>query len=255
MTALAVEVLVLASGAGRPAAAGGGAPKDTIVVLDLSGSIEGPAYAQVGALLSSLAANNGGGRRVGLVLFSDVSQEALPPGTKPEELRAYARYFRPLGRGRTSRPDAGLGPAYPDNPWMMSFSGGTRISSALARARRLVARDHLGPTRVLLVSDLFDSVGDAARLKSELLAYARTPGIELRVRPIEPHSPDTMRTFASYLGVRRVALAAPPPRRVEAASATAAFPLAFVVVLGLVAAALAANELVAPRLRWRESQP
>ncbi|MCW2963216.1 MAG: hypothetical protein JWO17_468 [Actinomycetia bacterium] len=255
MAALAAEVFVFAHGAQRAAA--GGAPKNTIVVLDLSGSIEGPAYAQVGSLLESLAANTGDGRRVGLVLFSDVVQEALPPDTKPAELRAYARYFRPLRTGRPPKSDGGIriGPTYPDNPWTISFSGGTKISSGLALARHLVARDHLGSTRVLLVSDLFDSVGDYGRLRSELLAYTRTPRVELRVLPIEPRSKETMRMFASYLGAPRVAMAALPPRRVEAAGRAAAFPVAFVVLLGVAAVALAGNEIVAPRLRWREPQP
>jgi hypothetical protein len=256
VAALAAEVFVLTHGVRRAAAAAaGGAPKHTIVVLDLSGSIEGPAYTQVGSLLDSLAANTGDGRRVGLVLFSDVAQEALPPGTKPKELRAYARYFRPLGRGRPFKADRLLGAMYPDNPWTINFSGGTTISSGLALTRRLITRDHLRSTRVLLVSDLFDSVGDYRRLKSELLAFTRLPGVELRVQPIEPHSRDTMHLFASYLGTRRVALAAPPPTRVEAAGPTAAFPVAFVVLLGVVAAALAGNEIVAPRLTWRERRP
>jgi hypothetical protein len=264
VAALAVEVFVLPHGASR-AAAGSGAPKNTVVVLDLSGSIQGPGYAQVGSLLDSLAANTGGGRRVGLVLFSDVVQEALPPGTKPAELRAYARYFRPLGTGRPARPDTRISSAYqgspwtfspyPDNPWTISFSRGTKISSGLALARRLVARDHLGSTRVLLVSDLFDPVDDFRRLKSELLAYTRTPGVELRVLPVEPHSQETMRMFATYLGTRHVAVAAPPSSRVEAVGPTAAFPVAFVVLLGVVAVALAGNEIVAPRLRWRVPQP
>jgi hypothetical protein len=254
VAALAVEAFLLSPGA-RRAPAGGG-PKHTIVVLDLSGSIEGPAYAQVGSLLNSLASNSGDGRRVGLVLFSDVAQEALPPDTKPAELRAYARYFRPQAAVRSHAPDWRISPVYPDNPWTISFSRGTRISRGLALARRLVARDHLGSTRVLLVSDLFDGLSDYRQLKSELLAYTRTPGVELRVRPVEPHSQDTMRLFATYLGVRRADLAAPPPpRRVEVAGPPVAFPVAFVVLLGVIAVALAGNEIVTPRFRWRESKP
>jgi hypothetical protein len=145
---------------------------------------------------------------------------------------------------------------YPDNPWTLSFSRGTKISAGLALARRLVARDHMGSTRVLLVSDLFDGLSDYRHLKSELLAYTRTPGVELRVQPVEPHSQDTMRLFETYLGARRADLvAAPPPSRAEAATPPVAFPVAFVAVLGVVAVALAGNEILAPHLRWRESQP
>jgi hypothetical protein len=239
---LAAGVFLLAHGE-RPAVAGG-APKHTIVVLDLSGSISGPASARSGAVLRSLAANAPDRMRVGLVLFSDLAQEALPPETKPAELLPYARYFPAKAPA--------FGVPYPDNPWATNFSSGTTISSGLALARRLVARDHLGAARVLLVSDLFDADADYARLKAELLAYARTPGIELRVRPLEPHSQRTLRMFTQYVGERRVALGPVRPQRVEAAGAGSSFPVAFVALVCVLAVALGANELVASRFRWHE---
>ena len=256
VAALGTGVVLVGRG-GERASAAGGAPKHTIVVLDLSGSISGPAYARIGWLLKSLAANAADSHRVGLVLFSDVAQEALPPETKPAELLAYARFFPPTRpqAGSSDAPAPGFGVTYADNPWASSFSGGTRISKGLGLARRLVARDNLGSSRVLLVSDLFDADGDYRALKTELLAYTRTPGLELRVLPVEPHSVDTLRMFGRYLGVRRVALAPRTMQPVEAAGPGTSFSVVFVALVGLLAVALGANELLAPRFRWREPHP
>jgi hypothetical protein len=248
LAALAAGALLVTGGGSAPTAGDG--PKHTIVVLDLSGSITGPAYTRIDSLFQSLAANTADGRRVGLVLFSDVAQEALPPQTKPTELLGYARYFRPNRSPPAALP---FGITYPRNPWATSFSGGTKISSGLALARRLAARDHLGSARVLLVSDLLDANGDYGRLRTELLAYTRAPGLELRVLPVTPYSKDTLRMFTRYLGQRRVALAPPAGRRLEAAGLGASFPLAFVVLVGGLAVVLGANELLAPRFRWREA--
>jgi hypothetical protein len=183
--------------------------------------------------------------RVGLVVFSDLAQEALPPDTRPAELLPYARYFPAKARA--------FGVPYPDNPWATNFSSGTTISGGLALARRLVARDRLGAARVVLVSDLFDADADYTRLKTELLAYARTPGLELRVRPLEPHSARTLRMFTQYLGERRVAIDPATTRHVEAAGAGPSFPVAFVALVCVLAIALGANELVASRFRWHEA--
>jgi hypothetical protein len=258
---LAAGVFLVAPRAAQPAAAVEG-PKHTIVVLDLSGSISGTAYARVGVLLKSLAANTGGGRRVGLVLFSDIAQEALPPETSPAALLGYARYFRPSKPRPIVTGGSALqfGVTYPENPWALRFSNGTTISRGLALARHLVARDHLASARVLLASDLFDSSADTPRLKTELLAYARTPGLELRVLPVPPHSPDTLRMFTRYLGERRVTLAPKTTPRVESAGLgasglAASFPAGFVALVAVLAVALGANELLAPRFRWREPHP
>jgi hypothetical protein len=240
--ALAAGVFLVAHSE-RQAVAGGN-PKHTIVVLDLSGSISGPASARSGFVLRSLAANDPDRLRVGLVLFSDVAQEALPPDTKPAELLPYARYFPAKAQN--------FGAPYPDNPWATSFSSGTTISRGLALARRLVARDHLGTARVVLVSDLFDADADYGRLKAELLAYARTPGLELRVQPLAPDSSRTLQLFTRYLGERRVALTPRTTQRVEAAGAGSSFPIAFVALVCVLAVAVGANELVASRFRWQE---
>src|SRR5207247_2577452 len=66
---------------------------DTVVVVDLSASINYDAYTRIGATLDSLAR---GGGRLGLVLFSDDAYEALPPGTPARDLLPFVRYFRPI---------------------------------------------------------------------------------------------------------------------------------------------------------------
>ena len=107
-----------------------------VIVLDLSSSTESAPPREIPGLLRHLA--NAGGH-TGLVLFSDVAYEALPLGTRSEELRPFLRYFR--------RPPAPAVPvsaatppsARPLTPWSRSFRSGTRISAALASARRMVS--------------------------------------------------------------------------------------------------------------------
>jgi hypothetical protein len=211
----------------------------------------------VGTLLSSLARSPADAHRVGLVLFSDLAQEALPPETKPFELSAYARYFvpRPPAPGTPRQAQVLVNP-YPDNPWMTTFSRGTKISAGLALARRMIVRDHLRSARVLLVSDLFDAATDGRQLRTELLAFVRLPHVELRVLPLPPFSIDTMALFRRYLGERHVTVTpVASPRLASAANRGAAFPVTFVALVGVLALALAANELVGATFRWREASP
>jgi hypothetical protein len=250
--ALAAAALVVSGGTAHAAAASSVAAR-TIVVLDLSGSISGEAYRRVGTLLTSLSRTPANGHRVGLVLFSDLAQEVLPPETKPVELLAYARYFRPTpARGRPGQARVLLDP-YPDNPWESTFSRGTEISTGLALARRMIARDRLRSARVLLVSDLFDAATDTSRLKTQLLAYARLRKVELRVLPLPPYSTDTMTLLRRYLGQRHVRVAPSAAPRTAAAAPTGSFPLAFVAIVAALALALAANELLGATFRWREA--
>jgi hypothetical protein len=251
--ALAVGGLIVASGSDRASAAGGAA-KNTIVVLDLSGSVSGDAYLRVGTLLRSLAAHRDGAR-VGLVLFSDIAQVALPAGASATALAGYVRFFRPMQpKHGTPQSMRTLVNPYPDNPWMPSFSRGTVISRGLALARRIVAQAHLRSARVLLVSDLFDAASDISRLRTELLAYARTRGVELRVMPLAPFSDDTMRMFETFLGDRDVRIEPSEPASLARAGAASSFPVAFVAIVGALALALAANELVGAPFRWREGE-
>ena len=64
-------------------------PKESnaIVVLDLSASISSDTFNRIGETLDQLAATNG---RYGLIVFSDVAYQALPPGTPSAQLRPFS---------------------------------------------------------------------------------------------------------------------------------------------------------------------
>src|SRR5207253_1502264 len=92
-------------GAHRTGKHGGLLPsgKSPVVAIDMSWSVSYDNYAEIERELADLV---GSGRRIGLVLFSDVAYEALPPGTPASELRPYLRFFRTRGT---------------PNPWQDSF--------------------------------------------------------------------------------------------------------------------------------------
>ena len=132
-----------------------------IVVLDLSASISTDTYERIGKTLTELAATNG---HYGLVVFSDVAYQALPPGTPSAALKPYARYFTlPPTRN-------GFLPQFPNNPWTNSFSGGTRIAAGLGLAFRIIQEQGLKRPAVVLVSDLDDDPGDLKSLAGVSLA-------------------------------------------------------------------------------------
>src|SRR5581483_10021729 len=123
-----------------------------MVVLDLSASISSDTFSRIGETLRKLVSTGG---RYGLVVFSNVAYEALPPGTQASALRPLIRYF-------TVPPNASG--ALPTNPWTLSFSRGTRISAGLDLAHRILVENHLTRARVVLISDLADDPADVQRL-------------------------------------------------------------------------------------------
>jgi hypothetical protein len=127
-----------------------------MVVLDLSASISSDTFSRIGETLRKLVATRG---RYGLVIFSNVAYEALPPGTPASALRPLIPYFT-LPAGATE----GGAAALPPNPWTQSFSSGTRISAGLDLAHRILVADHLPRSRVVLISDLADDPEDIQRL-------------------------------------------------------------------------------------------
>src|SRR5207302_9473044 len=135
----------------------------TVVVLDLSWSTSS-SYGEIARTVRQLA---GSGRRLGLVVFSDVAYEMLPTGTPAAELRPLLHFFT----GRRHRLDS---------PWAAALSGGTRISAGLSLARDMLDRDRSADGSVVLVSDLGDSPNDRAPLAAEVLAYLRE-GLPLHV--------------------------------------------------------------------------
>jgi hypothetical protein len=214
-----------------------------MLVLDLSASISTDTFARISATLDSLSR---GKTPFGLVLFSDVAYEALPPGTPARELAPFARFFV------IKTPAGGFASQFPDNPWTRAFTGGTKISSGLALARSVLLDEHVRRGAVLLVSDLSDDRNDVPRVAQEIVAYSRNH-IPLRVVGLNP-SPQDADYFRRLLRSNAAVLDARLPgegdirgqRQVESSVPT-----------GLVAAAcglfllLAANELFGARLAWR----
>ena len=211
---------------------------NTVVVIDLSASINYDAYTRIGATLASLA--HGGGR-FGLVLFSDGAYEALPPGTPAKDLEPFVRYFRPV-----RPPGPGAQPVLPANPWQSTFSGGTRIAAGLQLAHGLALVGG-GRAQVVLLSDLDDSEPDRGGLAAVLLGYKRDR-VPLHVEGLDP-SPTDVAYFQRLLGTGVTIGAAPRPGDVRPRSRTP-FPWALVGLALAGAAALAAGGLWGPRLEW-----
>jgi len=166
----------------------------TVVVLDLSQSVSDLVYREIARTLEGVVTSAGDDGRIGLVLFSDTAEEALPPGSSAAELQPFIRYFRPRqDRGVPAKPlyYRAAGPTeqalvrYPVSPWFGRFSGGTQISTGLRVARVALERTG-GRGRVLLVSDLAEASTDLPRLTRELVTYQRAPGLELRIVALPP---------------------------------------------------------------------
>lgn len=205
---------------------------DGIVVLDLSASISGDTHQRIRSTLLRLAAAGG---RHGLVVFSDIAYEALPPGTSASELRRVARYY-----------DAPDGQLADRTPWSFAFSGGTRISTGLELASSIIDRDALDRPALLLVSDLDDDTADVARMR-RALEHLEASGAEVRVVALSP-DPEDQRLFRRLLepgAVTPATLDAPAGDGVQAE-----LPWTIVVLGLLLALALAAHELWRARLRW-----
>jgi VWA domain-containing protein len=145
--------------------------RSPIVAIDMSWSVSYDNYAQIEQTLRNLA---GSGRRIGLVLFSDIAYEALPPGTPASELRPYLRFFAQRGVR---------------NPWADAFSGGTRIWSALDLAHQMLRRERISNGSVVLISDLADAPNDRPLLGQTLASYARD-GIPIKIVGLDPTPED-----------------------------------------------------------------
>ena len=165
-----------------------------IVVLDLSSSVDQQKAQRAQRVIRSMAETEG---RIGLVVFSDSAYEMLPPDTRSEELRPILRFFEapPGGFGRPGfgrrRQDQPAQPAQrpEQSPWSLSFRGGTKISTGLAEARAIIARENDPSLSVLLLSDLDNSGFDSSALTEEVTAYERA-GLRLRVVPLFPAAED-----------------------------------------------------------------
>jgi hypothetical protein len=198
--------------------------KSPVVAIDMSWSVSYDNYAQIERTLGDLA---GSGRRIGLVLFSDIAYEALPPGTPASELRPYLRFFARRGVR---------------NPWGDAFSGGTRIWSALDLAHRMLRRDHISNGSVVLISDLADAPNDRPQLGQTLASFARD-SIPIKIVGLDP-TPEDAQLFRGALAggggtVTTLDDVQPAGRR---ASRPEAFPVALVAAAAALAVLLGLNE-------------
>jgi hypothetical protein len=216
------------------------ADSNGIIVLDLSASISTDTFARIGAALRELSTGQG---RYGLVLFSDVAYEALPPGTPAAALRPLVHYFT-LPQQTTP----GLAPTFPVSPWTQSFSAGTRISAGLGLALQLIRQKHLRRASVILVSDLDDDPGDLQSLGSAALAL-KSQGISVRVVALNP-APRDEQLFQRLLNRASAVTHAPLPGE-RPVTIGPRVPPALALLAVASALLLGAAALFGARLSWR----
>src|SRR5262249_60899373 len=129
--------------------------------------------------------------RTGLVAFSAVGYEMLPPGSPSAELQPLLRYFAAV------RPKPGPDP-FPPNPWTTSFSGGTQISSGLAVAHAALVRAGQPKGPILLVSDLDTAPDDVPRVALTFNQF-RAQGVPFRIVAVSPRE-DNLSLFKNLAG-------------------------------------------------------
>jgi VWA domain containing CoxE-like protein len=235
----AALVLAARSPAQDAGARATGAASTTVVVLDVSGSIS---TGSAGTIVRTLQRIGRGGGHAGLVLFSDDTEEVVPPTAPAKTLLDYVRLFRPSSLAA--------------NPWSYVFSAGTQIGRGLAAARSALARADIANARVVLVSDLEDGLQDMKVLRRELLEYARAPGLRLEVAPVPGYNVDLGSLFTRVLGRHTVdpeeKLGSPAASAPAAVAGSPAVPLLAVAVVAGAALLLAALELLNAPLAWKE---
>ena len=254
----------LARAPGASGASGVDGGESGLVVLDLSASIGEPG-ARLRGPFEYLAAT---GHEFGLVRFSAVAYEAIPPGTASSELRGFLRALTPLRQrfcvaGQSAPCPSGARRVAPNSPalrdinrrslipWNESFRTGTQISTGLRLGREVLARHGLRERGVLLISDLDNAFEDIPAVMAELRRYKRER-IPLHIVALSPHNDDRA-LFEQLAGksafVDRADLAAGLAERRE--RATAAIPEALAGLAVLLLILLAANEHFCGRLTWR----
>jgi hypothetical protein len=205
-----------------------------ILVVDLSKSIIDTEFEPIGATLRRLIATN---TPTGLVVFSDVAYELLPPNAPASALEPLLRFFTPR-KG-----------VYPTNPWQATFRAGTRISVALELAHEMLTRDGIPNGSIVLASDLETASSDYAAL-SNTLSQLKREKVPLRVVPLRP-TDHARKLFTSLLGPGYLL---PDPRAVSNEGTTVhdrlqgRFPLTLFLLGGLLLVAVGANERLCSRL-------
>ena len=217
-----------------------------IVVLDVSTSVKPSTYDLIREQLVGLSSTS---RRFGVVLFSDVAYEALPPATPARELRKFVRFF---GSGYRYDED---GNALPRSPWEQWFSAGTSISSGLLLAAQLLEQRPYTDRGVVLISDLADDPSDFQKLADTIALYSRR-SIPLNVVALDP-APEDREFFLELLdnpgAISNVQLPTAQTGRGSLAIASG-FPWTTAVVAAFVVAVLAASVYWTEPLQWRRSQ-
>jgi hypothetical protein len=237
VTTLAGAILLARSaGSGRAAVLPVGA-KTGVIVADMSASVAGPPFERVGAVVRGLVTAN---QAMGLVMFSDVGYELLPPNSPPSALEEFLRFFAPKSVSQGT-------PVFGQSPWSQ-FSGGTRISTGLVAGWDALRRAHVTHGSLVLMSDLNDSQNDRDPLISVANAL-RQAHVPVRIVPINA-APSDVRVFTELFGqnafVGVSAFRKASKRRVEPIVAASPWGLLAVglVLVGL----LAANEHLNTRL-------
>jgi hypothetical protein len=249
---LAALLVTLAVGAVRAArseaaSARGLLPTDRsgMLVLDVSRSIKPETNRMIVGVLDQLIRAR---TRIGLVAFSDIAYELLPPGSPSRELRSLRRYFEP------HPPRPGADPE-PPNPWSSTFSGGTQISAGLEVAHDALVRAGQRHGPILLVSDLDTAPDDVPRVAETLVAF-KNGGVPFRIVALAPRE-DNLTLFQHLAGKDAFAPPVRPVARGRGAldeSLRGATPWSLVAFTLLLLLALAGNEhwcgrLPVPRAR------
>ncbi len=238
LVAGAIAVVLAAAAAARDPKTNEGAlvPPDRIgvVVLDLSLSITDDEYVAIRRTLRRLVAEDA---TIGLVVFSDVPYELLPPGTSAAELKPILRLLVAPA----------LGPI--NNPWSQTFRAGTRISAALELAKSTLERDAVASGSILLVSDLETAPDDVPALARTIAGIDRA-GIRLRVVPLSPSS-ESLSLFTGLLGSDAVAgftSQGPRGEEPETVASGTQTPVLLLVLGAVMFLLLAAHEVLAGRI-------
>jgi len=217
-----------------------------VVVLDVSSSVKPGTYYRIEQTLAAIA---GSATRLGLVVFSDVAYEALPPGTRAVELKPMLRFFAP-----PTAADANAADETARSPWDQWFSAGTRISSGLYLAAHMLQQQHVRRGAVILISDLADDPTDLSRLASAVV-YLDERKIPLEIVGLDPKAED-LDFFRNLLGDEAIFKQASLPTAAQAEGKLAlsgTFSIALLVFAAIVVVLLAVNEWWAEPLRWKEA--
>ena len=187
---IALVVAAVVTGRSKAAADRGLVPGGVggMLALDVSRSIKPEANQTITQVLQQLIDSH---TRIGLVAFSDIAYELLPPGSPTSELQPLLRYFAAV------RPKPGPDP-FPPNPWTTSFSGGTQISSGLAVAHAALVRAGQPKGPILLVSDLDTAPDDVPRVALTFNQF-RAQGVPFRIVAVSPRE-DNLSLFKNLAG-------------------------------------------------------